>query len=400
MKRFGFFSSVLILMLAAALAASGQAQKQTFHISVLNTAGEPQAGMILKVNGFSKEYISDEQGLFIVEQETSNSSYVRTANFYFPTDKTKPVKSLPLDEAALDTLLYIDRPEDLARFKQSGRTFIVQGRLLSYGKPVADAEIQIQGTGRKTTSNKEGEFTIDADYSHLIVIRANGMENRYLEIQSFLTHTDGPYTIIMRPKGSGRIYSTVEQMPEYPGGMKAFFNYVDRKLRPSRLAEETGIEGVTIIQFVVEKDGEITQPSIARPLDARLDTAALQVIEAMPNWIAGKDNGVKVRCKYSVPIRFKKPAPAAPLSPEDSVRMVLQAQREDSISKLPPRAVRTLLVPKSEIPQPRFSAADSVHLEVPAQYIIKPNSEAVRPEPKKRNFIVRFFRRLFGKDDD
>ena len=118
-----------------------------------------------------------------------------------------------------------------------------------------------------------GEFTIDADYSHLIVIRANGMENRYLEIQPFLTHTDGPYTIMMRPKGSGRIYSTVEQMPEYPGGMKAFFNYINRKLRPAQLAEETGVEGVTVIQFVVEKRrrGNSTQhcPSAGCPVRYR-----------------------------------------------------------------------------------------------------------------------------------
>lgn len=398
MKRFVFFLSVLALTLAGKLTASGQTQKQTFNICVLNTAGEPQVGMILKVNGFGKEYISDEQGVFSFEQDISKN-YVRTANFYFPTDKTKPVKSLPLDEAAADTLLYIDRPEDLARFKQSGRTFSVQGKLLSYGKPVAGAEIQIQGTGRKATSNQMGEFTIDADYSHLIVIRANGMENRYLEIQPFLTHTDGPYTIMMRPKGSGRIYSTVEQMPEYPGGMKAFFNYIDRKLRPAQLAEETGVEGVTVIQFVVEKDGEVTLPSIVRPLDARLDTAALQAIETMPRWIAGKDNGVKVRCKYSVPIRFKKPAPAAPLSPEDSARMVLQAQREDSISKLPPRAVRTPLVSKSEIPLPELSTADSTRFKIPEQYLVKSDA-SVRPEPKKRNFIVRFFRWLFGKGND
>lgn len=132
---------------------------------------------------------------------------------------------------------------------------------------------------------------------------------------------------------------------------------------------------------MVEKDGEVTLPSIVRPLDARLDTAALQVIETMPRWIAGKDNGVKVRCKYSVPIRFKKPAPAAPLSPEDSVRMVLQAQREDSISKLPPRAVRTPLVSKSEIPLPELSTADSTRFKIPEQYLVKSDA-SVRPEPK------------------
>ena len=91
-------------------------KKQRFRITVLNTGGEPQQGIILKVAGYSSEYISDEQGLIDFEQSIDNN-YVRTANFYFPTDKNRTIKSLRLDEAAQDTIIRIDRPEDLARFK-------------------------------------------------------------------------------------------------------------------------------------------------------------------------------------------------------------------------------------------------------------------------------------------
>ena len=87
-------------------------KKQRFRITVLNTGGEPQQGVILKVAGYSSEYISDEQGLIDFEQFTDNN-YVRTANFYFPTDKNRTIKSLRLDEAAQDTIIRIDRPEDL-----------------------------------------------------------------------------------------------------------------------------------------------------------------------------------------------------------------------------------------------------------------------------------------------
>ena len=288
-------------------------KKQRFRITVLNTGGEPQQGIILKVAGYSSEYISDEQGLIDFEQSIDNN-YVRTANFYFPTDKNRTIKSLRLDEAAQDTIIRIDRPEDLARFKQSGKTLLVNGVLKEGGKPVPHAEISIQGTGKHTFSNAQGEFSIEADYSHLIMIRAERMENKYLDIESFLQNPNQPLEIRMTKKGADRVYHVVEKMPEYPGGMKAFFNYIRRKAHTTELAEKTQKEGAVMIQFIVEKDGSITSPSIVRGLDARLDTAALDAIIVMPDWIPAQEHGVNVRCKYSVPVPFKKPKPAPPVT--------------------------------------------------------------------------------------
>lgn len=380
--------TLIVLMLSGVTAAvTAQDKRTAFRITILNTLGKPQAGMVLKVTGYSKEHLSDSLGIVRFEQEV-NKNYTRMVNFYFPTDRTRPVKTLKLDEALADTLLYIDSPEDLAQAKQSGRLFQIEGLVRHGGTPLAGAEIQIQGTGRKATADALGRFCIEADYSHLIVVRAEGMETRYLEIQPFLTHTGSPYEIDMRAKGADRIYATAEQMPEYPGGMKAFFNYIERRLRPSRLAEETGTEGVTVIQFVVEKDGRITSPSIVRPLQASLDTAALKIIQTMPRWTAGKEKGVSVRCKYSVPIRFKKPAPEPPMSPADSLRMTVQAQCADSISKLPPAAIRGRLTRRAEIPAPMFSAAEGIRLE----YRKLPYVEL---KEKKRGF----FQRLFGRKD-
>ena len=192
------------------------------------------------------------------------------------------------------------------------------------GKPVPHAEISIQGTGKRTFSNAQGEFSIEADYSHLIMIRAERMENKYLDIESFLqnpnqpleirmtkkgadrVYHNQPLEIRMTKKGADRVYHVVEKMPEYPGGMKAFFNYIRRKAHTTELAEETQKEGAVMIQFIVEKDGSITSPSIVRGLDARLDTAALDAIIVMPDWIPAQEHGVNVRCKYSVPVPFKK----------------------------------------------------------------------------------------------
>lgn len=82
-----------------------------------------------------------------------------------------------------------------------------------------------------------------------------------------------------------------------------------------------------MIQFIVEKDGSITSPSIVRGLDARLDTAALDAIIVMPDWIPAQEHGVNVRCKYSVPVPFKKPKPAPPVAPKPTTDI-----KKDSIA--------------------------------------------------------------------
>ena len=267
--------------------------------------------MILKVAGYSAEHISDEQGLIEFEQEI-NPKNIRTANFYFPDNKQKSVKSLRLDEAATDTIIRIDSKEDMIRYKQSGKTFLIKGVVTNGNKPIENAEVAIQGTGKRTFTNQDGEFAIETDYSHAVMVRAERMENKYLSASIFLENPDKPYTIRMTRKGSDRIYSNAEQMPEYPGGMKAFFNYVNRKARTAELAEKTQTEGAVVVQFIVEKDGSITSPRIVRGLHAALDTAALDAIIVMRDWIPAKDHGAVVRCKYSVPVPFKRPKPKEP----------------------------------------------------------------------------------------
>ena len=392
-------------------------KKQRFRITVLNTGGEPQQGIILKVAGYSSEYISDEQGLIDFEQSIDNN-YVRTANFYFPTDKNRTVKSLRLNEAAQDTIIRIDRPEDLARFKQSGKTLLVNGVLKEGGKPVPQAEISIQGTGKRTFSNAKGEFSIEADYSHLIMIRAERMENKYLDIESFLQNPNQPLEIRMTKKGADRVYHVVEKMPEYPGGMKAFFNYIRRKAHTTELAEETQKEGAVMIQFIVEKDGSITSPSIVRGLDARLDTAALDAIIVMPDWIPAQEHGVNVpaqehgvnvRCKYSVPVPFKKPKPAPPVAPKPTTdikkdSIAVPSVPADSLAQdtilqvIPMPSADSLATDTLATDTTVVASADSTAIQKETAASLS-TSEATEVKPKKRNFIVRFFRWLFGIKD-
>lgn len=400
----------------------GEEDKETeFRITILKTSGEPQVGMILKINGRSDKYLSNEQGV-ITFQYKIDKSYNRLANIYFPGDETKAATSFVLKETETSKTIYLDSQEDIASFKQNNKTVTIEGFVKdSSQKPIQGAIISIQGTGRKVLSDEIGLFRIEADYNHPITIRAERMENRSLNITTFLQHPDEPYTVIMYRKNSTRIYSVVEEMPEYPGGMKAFVNYLKRKLVYPPQAKKENLEGVVAVQFVVEKDGRITSPTVIRSLRADMDSAALTAIRNMPNWIPAREHGMRVRCKYSVPVQFKierpKPAPKkTPLAtdtiaaPKDS--LVTDSLATDSLKKIVLPGDSLLKDSLRIKPDSLLQRGDSLLLRPDSlttlndSLVVSNDSIAAQPttdqpadKPKKRNIFVRFFRWLFGIKD-
>lgn len=102
-----------------------------------------------------------------------------------------------------------------------------------------------------------------------------------------------------------KVFDFVEQMPSFPGGDAALAEFLSKTIRYPVAAEEAEIEGRVVVQFVVEKDGSISDVRVVRPVDPSLDKEAIRVVKAMPKWIAGKQNGAAVRCKFNLPVRFK-----------------------------------------------------------------------------------------------
>lgn len=400
----------------------GEEDKETeFRITILKTSGEPQVGMILKINGRSDKYLSNEQGV-ITFQYKIDKSYNRLANIYFPGDETKAATSFVLKETETSKTIYLDSQEDIASFKQNNKTVTIEGFVKdSSQKPIQGAIISIQGTGRKVLSDEIGLFRIEADYNHPITIRAERMENRSLNITTFLQHPDEPYTVIMYRKNSTRIYSVVEEMPEYPGGMKAFVNYLKRKLVYPPQAKKENLEGVVAVQFVVEKDGRITSPTIVRSLRADMDSAALTAIRNMPNWIPAREHGMRIRCKYSVPVQFKierpKPTPKKTPLATDTIAAPKDSLGTDSLTT---DSLKKIVLPGDSLlkdslrikPDSLLQRGDSLLLRPDSltalndSLVVSNDSIAAQPttdqpadKPKKRNIFVRFFRWLFGIKD-
>ena len=108
-----------------------------------------------------------------------------------------------------------------------------------------------------------------------------------------------------KPAEENKVHDFVEQMPSFPGGMGALMSWLSQNIKYPVIAAENGVEGRVIVQFVVEKDGSITDVKTAKSVDPSLDKEATRVVSSMPHWIAGRQNGNPVRVKYTVPVTFK-----------------------------------------------------------------------------------------------
>ena len=101
-------------------------------------------------------------------------------------------------------------------------------------------------------------------------------------------------------------YTKVEKMPMYPGGKDALIEFLKNNMKYPEAARKKGIEGRVICQFIVDRDGTITDVTVVRSGGhPSLDKEAVRVIKAMPKWIPGEKDGQKVRVKYTVPLNFR-----------------------------------------------------------------------------------------------
>lgn len=102
------------------------------------------------------------------------------------------------------------------------------------------------------------------------------------------------------------IYTAVDTLAEFPGGVSELYRFIGMNLRYPQIAEGH-VEGMVICKFVVEKDGSLTNIEVIRRLDTNLDKEAIRVIKLMPKWKPAQRNRRIVRSYFHLPIRFKLP---------------------------------------------------------------------------------------------
>jgi protein TonB len=87
--------------------------------------------------------------------------------------------------------------------------------------------------------------------------------------------------------------------------MEELMKFLQRNVKYPKEAQEQGKQGRVVVQFVVNKDGSITDAKIVKSVDPQLDAEALRVVNAMPNWTPGKQRGKEVRTYFTIPVTFR-----------------------------------------------------------------------------------------------
>lgn len=101
-----------------------------------------------------------------------------------------------------------------------------------------------------------------------------------------------------------RIHSIVEQPAEFHGGKGALYHYIATYLNYPEQARKKKEEGTVYVEFVINRDGSISDAVVIRKVTKSLDAAAMELIQGMPPWMPGQNKGVPVRSRIVLPIKF------------------------------------------------------------------------------------------------
>jgi len=115
---------------------------------------------------------------------------------------------------------------------------------------------------------------------------------------SFMTST-------AQTKKNNMVFDVVEVMPQFPGGQIAMMKYIMENMKYPEQAMKEGIQGRVTVRFIVEKDGSISDVKPVLSVHPLLNKEAVRVVESMPKWTPGKQNGKPVRVRFNVPVMFK-----------------------------------------------------------------------------------------------
>ena len=206
------------------------------------------------------------------------------------------------------------------------------------GLSVLGASVLVRGTTYGTLTDMDGNFSIVANEGDVLLFSFVGMQT-----QSVIVPKGGAKSIVVSMKDDVQnldevmvvgyaayedenevveaksiklpteekkeneeqvIFQVVEEMPSFPGGMRECMMFLGRNIKYPVLAQKAKIEGRVIVQFVVDKDGSISDTKVVRSVSPELDAEALRVVGLMPKWNPGKQRGKAVAVKYTMPIMF------------------------------------------------------------------------------------------------
>jgi TonB family protein len=122
-------------------------------------------------------------------------------------------------------------------------------------------------------------------------------------IQKSVTPVQQPKSTTAYPRDN-KVFSFVEQQPQFPGGLPEMNNFIRENLRYPAEAKKSGTEGLVVVQFVVDRNGKISDPAVVKSLTAATDAEAVRLVKSFPDFEPAQQNGKPVEFRFTLPIRF------------------------------------------------------------------------------------------------
>ena len=254
-----------------------------------------------------------------------------------------------ISNAKVNDLTSIVKAEEVKSVENSSdEKFKLSGTVVEAARknvPVMGASVIIKGTTNGTLTDIDGKFVMTGvKKGDVIQVSFVGYRT-----QSVVVKDESPLTILMRedvhsmeemvvismlsksenadvvfempleeakkpelPQKEEVIFQVVEEMPEFPGGMQKAMEFLGKNIKYPTAAQQAKIEGRVIVQFVVGRDGSISDVHTLRGVCPDLDAEAIRVVSLMPKWKPGKQRGKAVAVKFTMPIMFRLQTPPAP----------------------------------------------------------------------------------------
>ena len=243
-----------------------------------------------------------------------------------------------ISSAKVNDLTSIVKTDEVKSVENSSdEKFNISGIVMEYPakKPVPGASIIIRGTTMGTLTDKDGKFTLPVKKGDVLVVSYIGLQTQSVVVQADVNlgiwmkedvqPMEEMVVVGQTPKEEVKytkveveeteepqekvIFQVVEEMPEFPGGMGEAMKFLAKNIKYPVAAQQAKIEGRVIVQFVVERDGSISDIHTVRSVSPELDAEAIRVVSLMPKWNPGKQRGKAVAVKYTMPIMFRLQTP-------------------------------------------------------------------------------------------